>query len=302
MPARAARPRCPPGGGSSARRRCPVVLRISRPASFRSPASIPTAAALLNRYVPLPNSRRRAALHTVPVQSRQRRCSGPSASTISISDRAPVQCYVLFRRRCTQTALFAFSGRGRERARIRIRITAPASQQYSLSETWSISPTTVNEAHFTYFREGQLKFNAPADDQPGAGSRAAAWCPPSTASAIPTTLVLGIHPGPGRRPRRRPVHQRRRRLSYRQQLRRSSCRRSATASSWTDNLSKVIGNHSLKFGVDVRRMRFDQTLYYNVNGSYTFDRGGNNDVGASDLLRQLPAWPAEHLLARLGPE
>ena len=37
---------------------------------------------------------------------------------------------------------------------------------------------------------------------------------------------------------------------------------------WSDNVSKVIGNHSFKFGGDVRRQRFDQTLYFDVSGEY----------------------------------
>ena len=36
---------------------------------------------------------------------------------------------------------------------------------------------------------------------------------------------------------------------------------------WSDNLTKVAGNHTFKFGVDVRRQRFDQTLFFNVNGA-----------------------------------
>ena len=50
-----------------------------------------------------------------------------------------------------------------------------------------------------------------------------------------------------------------------------------------DNLSKVVGNHSLKFGVDARRQRFDQLLYFNVDGDYSFLGGGPNDPGYSDL-------------------
>ena len=45
---------------------------------------------------------------------------------------------------------------------------------------------------------------------------------------------------------------------------------------WADNLSWVKGNHTLKFGADVQRSLFDQTLYYNVNGWYTFDSTGYN--------------------------
>jgi hypothetical protein len=51
-----------------------------------------------------------------------------------------------------------------------------------------------------------------------------------------------------------------------------------------DNLSKVTGNHSLKFGADARRQRFDQLLYFNVNGDYSFLGGGPNDPGYSDLI------------------
>ena len=36
--------------------------------------------------------------------------------------------------------------------------------------------------------------------------------------------------------------------------------------------------------VDVRRMRFDQTLYYNVNGWPIFNAGGSNDVGSDDIF------------------
>ena len=37
---------------------------------------------------------------------------------------------------------------------------------------------------------------------------------------------------------------------------------------WSDNLTWVKGTHTFKFGIDVRRQRFDQYYYYNVNGYY----------------------------------
>ena len=52
--------------------------------------------------------------------------------------------------------------------------------------------------------------------------------------------------------------------------------------SLTDNFSKVIGQHSLKFGGDFRIQHFDQTLYYNVNGFYSYSGGGQNDLEATD--------------------
>ncbi|MGH9829952.1 MAG: hypothetical protein ACREDR_42615, partial [Blastocatellia bacterium] len=47
---------------------------------------------------------------------------------------------------------------------------------------------------------------------------------------------------------------------------------------WTDNYTKTFGKHTAKFGVDVRRQRFDQFLYYNINGDFTFDNTGTQDA------------------------
>jgi hypothetical protein len=52
---------------------------------------------------------------------------------------------------------------------------------------------------------------------------------------------------------------------------------------WSDNITKVKGNHTLKFGADLRRMRFDQHLFFEVNGYYNFNGGGTNDTGFTDL-------------------
>ena len=47
---------------------------------------------------------------------------------------------------------------------------------------------------------------------------------------------------------------------------------------WSDSLTWVKGNHTLKFGVDARRARFDQTYYFDVNGEYTFNNTGPNAI------------------------
>jgi hypothetical protein len=61
---------------------------------------------------------------------------------------------------------------------------------------------------------------------------------------------------------------------------------------WSDNISKVMGHHSLKFGTDVRRQRFDQTLYFDVNGEFFVDETSTNstlgDTAFSDYLLGLP--------------
>ena len=50
---------------------------------------------------------------------------------------------------------------------------------------------------------------------------------------------------------------------------------------WADSLTKVSGNHTFKFGVDVRRQQFNQFYYYNVNGEFDYYGGGTNDTGSS---------------------
>ena len=46
---------------------------------------------------------------------------------------------------------------------------------------------------------------------------------------------------------------------------------------WTDNYTKTFGKHTVKFGGDVRRQRFDQFLYFEVSGNYSFTNQSNVD-------------------------
>src|SRR5208282_819885 len=48
---------------------------------------------------------------------------------------------------------------------------------------------------------------------------------------------------------------------------------------FADNFSKLVGNHSFKFGADIRYQMFNQFLYYDVNGLFNFTSGGVNDTG-----------------------
>ena len=52
----------------------------------------------------------------------------------------------------------------------------------------------------------------------------------------------------------------------------------------SDSFGKVIRNHSIKFGGDVRDQQFDQRLYFNINGSYYLYGGGPNDTASNDLF------------------
>lgn len=174
-------------------------------------------------------------------------------------------------------------------------------QQYNPSHTWTISNSLVNEARFTYMREGQLTFQHPQNtgliqsscssataqavcfngvsdsNAPGVSIQAdlAALGLPATSpqygitSGLPANRTgvpfIGIAGGfaigngwEGELPQ------------------------VGNSFMWADNLTWVKGRHTAKFGVDVRRDRFDQTLYYNVSGDFTFNSTTENSVLSTD--------------------
>jgi hypothetical protein len=177
-------------------------------------------------------------------------------------------------------------------------VYATRTQQINGSHTWTIGSTSVNEARFNYFREGQMKFNTPTRTNPitascGTGA-AAAFCftgtsdsatinaactagatstadcgihtglpNPSTVEGVPavslngTGLLIGNNPG-GQLPQTGNTFQ------------------------FSDNYSKIVGNHSFKFGGDVRYQKFDQFLIFETNGGFTFSSGGTGDIAATD--------------------
>jgi hypothetical protein len=165
------------------------------------------------------------------------------------------------------------------------------TQQLNATHTWTIGASSVNEFRFSYFREGQGKFNAPkltSTVQNSCGSNSALCFTGATdqplldgnGNVIPASADLGIHPNLGATKEGLPF------ISvsggmilgnnFEGQL-----PQTGNTFQFADNFSKLIGNHSFKFGGDIRYQMFDQTLYYNVNGSIGFGPGGANDTGDS---------------------
>ncbi len=166
-------------------------------------------------------------------------------------------------------------------------------QQYNLSHTWSISNAVVNEAHFTYLREGQLGFLQPHTTGAVTSSctgAATAFCFTGTSdSSGPGGIVkqLGTNPKFGITPGLPASNTGVPYISiaggavlgnnyngYFPQV--------GNSFQWSDSLTWVKGNHTLKFGIDVRRARFDQTYYFDVNGDFTFNGSGPNAIIAAD--------------------
>jgi hypothetical protein len=159
------------------------------------------------------------------------------------------------------------------------------TQQLNAAHTWTIGSRSVNEFRFTYFREGQGKFNTPtltSDVTQSCGSTAvtAGIC---FTGATDTGILTpnpdyGIHPGLGATKEGLPFINVNGGFSLGNNFE-GQLPQTGNTYQFADNFSRLIGNHSFKFGGDIRYQKFDQLLYYNVNGSINFGSGGANDLG-----------------------
>jgi hypothetical protein len=173
-------------------------------------------------------------------------------------------------------------------------ITNERFQQWNISHTWTISNTAVNEFRFNYNREAQRTFQHPVFTTTVQNSCPAppAWLGPVPCFSDGTLAnTLGIHPNLGAQHEGLPFVQ----VSGGFTIGNNGegeLPQVGNSFQWSDNISKVVGNHSLKFGGDVRRQRFDQTLYFDVNGEFFVDETSTNstlgDTAFSDYLLGLP--------------
>jgi hypothetical protein len=164
-------------------------------------------------------------------------------------------------------------------------------QQWNPSHTWTITNSLVNEFRFTYMREGQLTFQHPQATgavQSFCSGAASAFCFNGTSDSSAVNAVIagsGIGPGkagitPGLPPDRTGLPF----INISGGFAigngwEGELPQVGNSFQWADNLSWIKGSHTLKFGADIRRARFDQTLFYSVSGNYTFDSSGINAIG-----------------------
>jgi hypothetical protein len=163
------------------------------------------------------------------------------------------------------------------------------TQQLNVTHTSTIGATAVNEFRFTYFREAQPKFNTPSRTNSiqascvGGTAVVTASCFTGTSDTalvddsgnpLGTSPDYGIHTGLGAKNEGLPYIAVNGGFvignNFEGQL-----PQTGQTFQISDNFSKIFGNHSLKFGGDFRNQHFDQLLYYNVNGSYTFTSDSN---------------------------
>jgi hypothetical protein len=208
-------------------------------------------------------------------------------------------------------------------------VYATRTQQINVSHTSTIGATSVNEFRFTFFREGQLKFDTPTithsiQDSCGTGAVGSvadvsticftgvsdsATLNTACAAGAATVADCGIHSGLGSKVEGVPYIQVNGGFAIGNNFG-GQLPQVGNTFQFSDNFSKIIGNHSFKFGGDVRYQKFDQLLYFDVNGQMVFNsttsEPSSNDVGADSaypdyflgLANSFAQGSAQHELVR----
>ena len=164
------------------------------------------------------------------------------------------------------------------------------NQQWNFTHTWTINNALVNEAHFTYMREGELGYIKPQTTGAVTSTctgAAAHFCFTGTSDSSAITSEFGSLPNLGITPGLPPSLTG---VPYVSISGGASFGNNfegflpqvGNSFQWSDGLTWVKGNHTFKFGVDIRRMRFDQYYYFDLNGDYTFDNSGPNGIIPGD--------------------
>jgi len=160
------------------------------------------------------------------------------------------------------------------------------SQQLNVSHTSTIGSTMVNEARFTYFREGQQIFNQPVKTnaiQASCTGSVTATCFGGTSdtplfdnagNALGTNPDYGLHSGLGPTKEGVPYIGITGGFTIGNNFE-GQLPQTGNTYQFSDNFSKLIGKHSIKFGGDYRYQQFDQLLYFDINGLYQFVSDSN---------------------------
>jgi hypothetical protein len=242
----------------------------------------PVALNLLNQFVPLPNS------PTVPNLFQSIPNSQQHANQVSvkidhhINDRQNLSAYYYFNDSYEADPFTKFQVEFTNLLPGFGDLNKTRSQQVNISHTWTLSTSVVNEARITYFREGQGTFLSPQNHHLVTNSctgPAAPFCFTGTTDT-PTVIIpnpkIGITPGLG------PQHEGVPDISVAGGFSigndfEGELPQFGNTYQFSDNFTKVKGNHTMKFGVDLRNQRFFQTLFFSPQGDYTYSGGGLND-------------------------
>ena len=232
-----------------------------------------TAVDLLNQFVPLPNIGGTSLFQAVPL-GHERANQFTVKVDHELTKNQRLAGYYYFTQHHLEKPFARFQAGGGNLPGFG-DLTDDRTQQVNISHSWTIGTTAVNEARFTFFREGQGTFLHPQHTAPVQDS--CKTVPTANCFADPSNPDLGIHPNLGASREGVPfVNIDSGSLTFGNNFEGELPQRGNTFQ-WSDNFSKTIGRHDLKFGGDIRYQRFDQTLFFDINGQYFYFGGGTND-------------------------
>jgi hypothetical protein len=238
----------------------------------------PTAVDLLNQFVPLPNTPDGFFVSS-PV-SRDRTDQLQVKVDHRINDKQNLSIYYYFNDTTGFQPFSRFQAGGSNVPGFGAS-TKERYQQWNLSHTWTVTNSLVNEAHFTYFRQAQGEFLHP--ERTHLVQNSCATVPANQCFSDPNNPSAGITPSLGASREGVPFISLSGGFSIGNNFE-GEIPQIGNTFQGTDSLTKVKGSHTLKFGADVRRQRFDQTLFFDVNGQYNYFGGGPNDTGFDNLF------------------
>ena len=173
-------------------------------------------------------------------------------------------------------------------------------QQWNLSHSWTIGTTAVNEFRFSYFREGQKQLDHPQSTAPVTSVCKSPAAVKACFTGVPDSTLVDANNNTIATPNTPPIPS----LGITTNLPghtgvpfisiaggfvignnfEGELPQVGNSFQWSDSFSKVWGKHSTKFGADVRRTRFDQQLFFELNGFFSYSGGGLNDLVGPDLF------------------
>jgi hypothetical protein len=144
------------------------------------------------------------------------------------------------------------------------------TKQFTISWTHTFSPTTLNELRVGYQRFNFVAVQPVTPTQPSSAGFTGIAPQDAAGAGLPLISITGLFnlgfSNNGPQPRKDQTYE------------------------YTDNFSKLVGKHSLKFGFDMRRSGVENPFFFNNNGVFNFQGAGTFSTGVpgADFLLGIP--------------